>query len=128
MVFTNPIMTIHVKKITNRPQMSLIVARRCNSANLVYLRGGYQEPIVITAPNFDKRNGHYVRPNRVALKYFDFKKDVDPNAHVTMFNFIIKTNVETSEECIINVVNYALRYITSDWCHNYMSKFPTVLF
>jgi hypothetical protein len=114
MVFTNPIMTIHVKKITDRPQMSLIVARRCNNANLVYLRGGYQEPIVITIPNLDQRNGHYVRPNRVAFKYFDFKKDVDPNAHVTMFNFIIKTNVETSKECIINVVNYALRDTTSD--------------
>jgi hypothetical protein len=39
-----------------------------------------------------------------------------------MFNSIIKENVETSEKYIINVFNYMLRDITSNWCRNYMSK------
>jgi hypothetical protein len=43
-----------------------------------------------------------VKWNKVTLKYFDLKKDVDPYAHVKVFNFIVKANVETFEEYIIN--------------------------
>ncbi len=56
----------------------------------------------------DHRDGHYVRPDNVALKYPNFKKDVDPNAHVKVFNFTIKVNAEISEEYIINVFSYTL--------------------
>jgi hypothetical protein len=45
----------------------------------------------------------------VALKYPNFKKNVDPNVHVRMFNFVIKANAETSKKYIINVCNYMLR-------------------
>ncbi len=50
----------------------------------MHSKGGFREPIVVTTTILDQRNGHYVRPNRVALKYLDFKKDVDPNVHVRM--------------------------------------------
>ncbi len=52
--------------------------------------------------------------NKVAFKYPDFKKDVDPNVHVKMFNFAIKANIETFEEHTINAFNYMLRNTTSD--------------
>jgi hypothetical protein len=105
-----------------------MVAKGYRSANVVHPRGGYQKPIAITTPNLDHKNGHYVRPNRVALKYLDFKKDVDPNVHVRMFNFVNKTNAKTFEEYIIKVFNYTLRDTTLNWCHNYMSKFPNGIF
>jgi hypothetical protein len=54
----------------------------------------------------------------VALKYPDLKKDVDPDAHVRVFNFAIKANAKTSEKYIINVFNYMLRDTTLNWCHN----------
>ncbi len=41
------------------------------------------------APILDHRNDHYVRPNKVAFKYHDFKKDVNPNVHVKVFNSTI---------------------------------------
>jgi hypothetical protein len=37
-----------------------------------------------------------VRPNMVALKYPNFKKDVDLDAHVKVFNYIVKANAKTS--------------------------------
>jgi len=64
-----------------------------------------------------------VKPNKVVLKYHKFKKDVDPNVHVKVFNYIMKVNLETLEKYIINVFNYMLKNMTSNWCHNYMSKF-----
>jgi hypothetical protein len=54
--------------------MSSMDVGRYKSVNVMNLRGGYQEPYVIIAPILDHRNGHYVRPNRVAFKYPDFKK------------------------------------------------------
>ncbi len=56
------------------------------------------------------------------------KKDVDPDAHVRMFNSIIKANAETSKEYVINMFSYTLRDTASDQCHNYMSKFLTYIF
>jgi hypothetical protein len=35
---------------------------------------------------------------------------------------MVKINVETSEDYIINAFNYTLRDMALDWCHNYMSK------
>jgi hypothetical protein len=54
-------------------------------------------PIIITTSILDYKDGHYVRPNRVALKYPDFKKDVDLNAHVKVCNFIVKANAKSSK-------------------------------
>ncbi len=70
MVFTNPIMTTHVNKIIYWPLMSSMVGRRYRSADATHPRGGYWKPCVITIPIFDHRDGHYVRPNNVVLKYF----------------------------------------------------------
>jgi hypothetical protein len=54
----------------------------------------------------------------LALKYLDFKKDVDLDAHVKVFNSAIKANAKSSEEYIINVFSYMLRDMASKWCHN----------
>ncbi len=77
-------------------------------------RGGYQKSYVVTILILDHRDGHYVRPNKVAFKYLDFKKDVDPNAHVKMFNFAVKENAKTFKEYIINAFNYTLKDTTSN--------------
>ncbi len=73
-----------------------MVARRYKSANVVHPRGGYQEPFDIAIPTFDHKYGHYVRPNRVVLKYFDFKKNVNLDAHIKVFNSAVKENAKTS--------------------------------
>jgi len=78
------------------------------------LKGGYREPFAIITPIFHHIDGFYVKPNRVAFKYPNFKKDVDPNAHVRMFNFVVKANTKTFEEYIINAFSYTLKDTTSD--------------
>jgi hypothetical protein len=113
---------------TNQPLLNSMAVGGYKSVDVTNPRGRYQEPSTITAQILDHRDGHYVRPNRVALKYPDFKKEVDPNAHVRMFNSIIKANAETFEEYTINAFNYMLKDTTSDWCHNYMLKFPDYTF
>ncbi len=127
MVFTNLIMTTHVNRTTNQPLMNLMSIGRYKSAYAMIPRGGYQEPI-ITTPIPDHRDGHYVRPNMVALKYPNFFKNDNLDVHVKMFNFVIKANAETSEEYIINVFSYMLRNTTLDYCQNYMSKFFDYIF
>jgi hypothetical protein len=114
MVFTNSIMTTHVNRIANGPPMSLITIRGYKSRNVGNPRGGYQDASVITIGIPNHRNGHSMRPNKVAFKYPNFKKDVDPDTHVRMFNSIMKANVGTSEEYIINVLNYTLKDILID--------------
>ncbi len=111
-VFTNPIMTTHGNKTTDRPLMNLMAVGRCRSTIVMHLRRGYWELIAIIAPILDHKDGHYVKLNKVTLKYPDFKKDVDPYVHVKVFNFAIKTNAETSKEYIINAFNYTLKNIT----------------
>jgi hypothetical protein len=96
MVFTNLIMTTHVNKTIDRPLLSSMAIGRYKSANVANQRGGYQEPSIITVPILDYKDGHYVRLNKVTLKYLDFKKDVDLNVHVKMFNFGIKANAKIS--------------------------------
>jgi len=77
-------------------------------------RGGYQEPFAVTTPIFDHKYGHYVRPNKVALKYRDFKKNGDPDTYVKVFNSIVKGNAKTSREYIINAFSYMLKDTTSN--------------
>ncbi len=77
------------------------------SANVVNLEGGYQEPFVVITLILAHINGYYVKSNRLAFKYLDFKKDVNPNAHVKMFNFVIKVNAKT-------MFNYTLKDTTLD--------------
>jgi len=64
----------------------------------------------------------------VVLKYFNFKKDVGLNAHVTMFNSVIKANAETSQKYIINVFSFMLKNTTLDRCHDYILEFPNFIF
>ncbi len=40
--------------------------------NAMHPKGGYQELIIVITPIFDHRDGHYVRPNMVAIKYLNF--------------------------------------------------------
>ncbi len=108
--------------------MILINVGGYKSTNARNLGRGYQEPSIVNVGMLDHINGHVVRPNMVALKYPNFKKDVDLDALVRAFNFAMKANVETFEEYIINAFNYKLRDTTLNWCHNYMSKFHDYTF
>jgi hypothetical protein len=58
--------------------MSSMAAKGYKNANVMNSKGGYQEPFVVTVSNFYHKNGHYVRRNKVALNYLNFKKDVHP--------------------------------------------------
>jgi hypothetical protein len=84
--------------------------------------------IVVTTPILDHRDDHYVTPNKVAFKYPNFNKDVDPNAHVKVFNYVVKVNAKTFEKYIINAFSYMLKDITSKWCNNYMLEFLDCIF
>jgi hypothetical protein len=97
MVFVNLITITHVNRTTDQPLMSSMAIGRYRSADVASSKRGYQKPFIVTASILDHIDGHYVKPNNVALKYPNFKKDVNPDAHVKMFNFAIKANVETSE-------------------------------
>jgi len=114
MVFINPITTSHGNMTVDQPLMSSMIVGGRRSANVMHSRGRYRELIILTTPILDHRNGHYVKPNRVVLKYLDFKKDVDPYVHVKMFNSIIKENVKTSKEYVINAFSYKLKDMTSN--------------
>ncbi len=59
--------------------------KRYRSANIVHPKGGYQEPNVVTTFIFYHKYGHYVKPNKVALKYLVFKKHADLDANVKVF-------------------------------------------
>jgi hypothetical protein len=64
----------------------------------------------------------------VALKYPNFKKDVDPNAHVRVFISVVKKNGETFEEYIINAFSITLKDMALNWCHNHMLEFHDCTF
>jgi hypothetical protein len=70
--------------------MSSIATRGYKSIDVENLRGGYWKSFIIIAKILDHRNGHFVRPNKVVFKYLDFKKDVNPDVHVRLFNFVVK--------------------------------------
>ncbi len=72
MVFTNPITTNHVNKTSNQPPMSSMVVGGNINADATNLKKGYWEPFVVTTQIHNHKYGHYVRPNRVAIKYRDF--------------------------------------------------------
>jgi hypothetical protein len=103
--------------------MSSMVGGGYKNVNAMNPRGGYQERSIVTTPILDHRDGHYIRPNRVAFRYPNFKKDVNLDVHVKVFNFVVKANAKTFEEYTINAFNYTLKDTTSNWCHNYMSEF-----
>jgi hypothetical protein len=114
MVFVNLITITHVNRTINQPLMSSMVVGRYKSADAASPKKGYRKPFVVTTPILDHIDGHYVKPNNVALKYPNFKKDVNQDAHVKMFNSAIKTNVETSEEYFINAFSNMLKDTASD--------------
>jgi hypothetical protein len=45
-----------------------------------------------------------------------------------MFNSVIKVNIKTFKEYIINAFNYTLKNTTSNQCYNYMLKFFDYIF
>jgi hypothetical protein len=90
MVFTNLIMITHVNRTANWPPMSSMAIGGYKSVDVTNPRVGYQEPSIVTVPILDHWDGHYVKPNRVALKYPNFKKDANPDVHVRVFNFVVK--------------------------------------
>ncbi len=121
MVFFNLIMTIHMNKIAKRPSMNLMATKRYINVNAMNPKGGYQEPFIVIAQIPNHKDCHYGRPNMVALKYLDLKKNANPNVHVKVFNSTIKANVKTSKEYIINAFSYMLKDTALDWCHSYKS-------
>jgi hypothetical protein len=52
--------------------MNSITIGRYKSTNAENPKGGYQKPSIAIARTLGHGNGHYVRPNNVAIKYFDF--------------------------------------------------------
>ncbi len=54
------------------------------------------------------------KPYRSTLKYQNYKKDVNPNVHVIMFQAIVKANGKTLHEFIINAFSYTLKEMTLD--------------
>jgi hypothetical protein len=74
------------------------------------------------------KNNHSNRLNNIPLKYPNYKKDVNLNVHIKMFNFAMKVNGKTSGEYIINSFRYMLRDTTLYRCHNYMLKFLDCVF
>jgi hypothetical protein len=74
MMFIDPIITTHVNTTTDRPLMNSKVIEWYISAYVMNPRRGYQKPFAISALIPNHKYGHCVRPNRVALKYPDFKK------------------------------------------------------
>jgi hypothetical protein len=70
--------------------MNSIVVRGYECIDAGNLGRRHQEPFVIIAGISDHVNGHYVKPNSLALKYLDFKKNVDPDVHVKVFNSIVR--------------------------------------
>jgi hypothetical protein len=68
------------------------------------------------------------RPYWSTLKYPTYKKDLHPNAHVKVFQILVRTNGKTSEKYMINAFSYTLKETTSNWCHNYMLELPNYMF
>jgi hypothetical protein len=82
--------------------MSSMATRGYRSADATNPRGGYQEPSIVIAQIPNHKICHSFWPNKVVLKYHNFKKDVDLNVHVKVFNSTIKTNAKTFKIYIIN--------------------------
>ncbi len=91
-----------IDTLTLDPYFDHNLCYKYKSANATNPRGGYQKPSTQIP---DHREGHYVKPNKVDFKYPNFKKNVNPNAYVKVFNFVVKANAKTFEEYIINAFN-----------------------
>jgi hypothetical protein len=111
----------------SRPQMVYIVPIMTTKANkfvewppLIPINCEGQKTILVVNP---RAWVLVAKPYRSTLKYPNYKKDVDPYAHVKVFNATIKTNGETFKEYIINAFSYTLKKTTSNSCHNYTSEF-----
>jgi hypothetical protein len=74
-----------------------MVAKGYKSEDVVNPWGGYWKQSAVITHILDHKKGHYVRLNKVALKYPNFKKDVNPNAYVIVFNSVIEANAKTFE-------------------------------
>jgi len=114
MLFSNPMMITHVNIIVNQPLLSSLTDVGYKNTNIKNSKRGYRKPFVIIIGMPNHINGHSVRPNKVPLKYLDFKKNVDVDVHVKVFNFTMKANVKTFEKYIINMFNYTLKDTTSN--------------
>ncbi len=69
-----------------------------------------------------------VRPYLSTLKYTNYKKEAHPDVHVRVFNATIRINGKTSKQYKINAFSYTLRKMALNWCHNYVSQFPSYSF
>jgi hypothetical protein len=52
--------------------MSSMATKGYKSIDATIRRGGYQEPSTIITQFFYHKDGHYVKPNKIAFKYLDF--------------------------------------------------------
>jgi hypothetical protein len=78
-------MTTDVNRIVNQQSMGSMIVGGYKYIDATNPRGGYQKPFVVNAQIPNHKDGHFVRPNMVAIKYPDFLKNADPNAHVKVF-------------------------------------------
>ncbi len=113
-VFANLIMTTNVNRIVDQPPMNSMTVEGYRNANVMNPKGGYREPSTIITPIPDRRNGHYIWPNKVALKYPDFKKGCWSICSCQGVQFCSKKNAKTFEEYITNAFSYMLRDTTSN--------------
>jgi hypothetical protein len=69
-------------------------------------------------------NRPYCRP----LNYPKYDKDFDLDVDVKMFKTAIRINNKTYDVKIVNLFNFTLRDIMSDWCNNYMGDYKDCIF
>jgi hypothetical protein len=55
-----------------------------------------------------------VRPYPSTSKYPNYKKEVNPDVHVKVFNATVRTNGETSKKDKINAFTYTLKKMASN--------------
>ncbi len=68
------------------------------------------------------------RPYCWPLKYLEYIKDSDPNAHVRVFKATIKANNEINDVEIVNLFNFTFRNIVFHYCNNYLGDYPDYTF
>jgi hypothetical protein len=69
-------------------------------------------------------NKPYHRP----FNYLEYVRNFNPNANVKVFKVAIKANNETNDAKIVNLFNFTLKDIVSNWCNNYMGYYPNCTF
>jgi hypothetical protein len=62
------------------------------------------------------------------LKYLEYVKDSNPDAHVKKNKVAIRANGETKDVRIVNMFSFTLRDVVFDWCNNYMGDYPYCIF